>query len=384
MSEQQSKRILVVDADDKSRAILVASLKPLGHHVTTAVDGQDALQKIVAEPPDMIILDVMMPRLDVMMPRMNGYEVVGRMKGHDENRFIPIVMVSGLKDEKARVAAFDAGVDDFLIKPVGRTELKARVGSLLKVKAYHDHVRSRHKKLEAEVEARTIQLQRAREKINLAARETILKLSRAAEYKDEETGAHILRMSHYAAAITRTLGLGDELAETILHVSPMHDIGKIGTPDSILFKPGPLDTDEREVMQQHTVVGGMILEGSDSDCIQMAEQIARCHHEKWDGTGYPRGLKGQEIPLESRIAALADFFDAVTSSRPYRKQPFTPAKASSMILEGRGTHFDPEVVDAFLKSEEVILSIRCRYQDRKDSRFNKRASEDSSMTVLGQ
>lgn len=375
MSDLGHKRILVVDDDESSRNILVASLKPLGHEVCTAADGQEAIQRIVSDPPDVIILDV-------MMPRMNGYEVVGRLKGHSENRFIPIVMVSGLKDEKARVAAFDAGVDDFLIKPVGRTELKARVQSLLKVKAYHDHVRTNQRLLEAEVQVKTSELQKARAKINRASRETILKLSRAAEYKDEETGAHILRMSHYAAAIARKMGLGEESAETILHAAPMHDIGKIGTPDSILFKPGKLEPEERELMKQHTLIGGRILEGSDSEFIQLAEQIAMCHHEKWDGTGYPLGLEGTKIPVESRIAALADVFDAVTSSRPYRKEPFTVEQACKLIRDGRGNHFDPDVVDAFLGIEEEIRAIHQKYQDRKDSRFSKRASEDSGLAAL--
>ncbi|NOZ02877.1 MAG: response regulator [Deltaproteobacteria bacterium] len=366
MNGEARKRILIVDDEEVNRRILMAALAPLGHEVVTASNGLEAMREVRDNPPDVILLDVIMPEMD-------GYEVVRNLKGKDEFRFIPIVMVSGLKDEKARVTAFEAGVDDFLIKPVGRTEIKARVGSLLKVKAYHDYMRLHEMELEAQVQDRNEQLRRAHRKVNQAARETILKLSKAAEYKDEETGAHILRMSHYAAAIARSMGLGDEKAESIRYAAPMHDIGKIGTPDSILFKPGPLDQAEREVMKQHTVIGGQILEGSDSEFIQMAEKIALNHHERWDGKGYPRGLKGQEIPLDARISALADFFDAVTSARPYRKEPFPTEKAFEMIIKGRGAHFDPEVVDSFLEIADEALAIQLKYRDKKDSRFNKRS-----------
>ncbi len=351
---QSKPKILVVDDEERNLRLMKAMLIPLGYEVVLARDGIEALDQVRKILPDVILLDIMMPKMD-------GFEVARQLKEDEEAKIIPIVMVTALKEVEDRVKALEVGADDFLTKPVDNTELRARVNSLLKVKAYNDHMLNHQKELEAEVTKRTEQLQQAFEKIKVASLDTIYRLSRAAEYKDEETGAHIQRMSNYAVAIAHQVGLNEEAQDAILYAAPMHDIGKIGTPDQILLKPGRLDPDEWEIMKQHSITGAQILEGSDAESIKLAEVVALTHHEKWDGSGYPEGIKGSEIPLAGRITAIADVFDALTSKRPY-KEPFPLEEAFSIIKEGRGSHFDPRVVDAFLAVEDEILSIKEKYK----------------------
>jgi len=349
-SLEKRRKILVADDEEPNRALINAMLAPLQHEIALARDGQEALHKALADPPDLILLDVMMPEFD-------GFDVASRLKENDATRDIPIVMVTGLDDVEHRVRALEAGADDFLTKPVERTELTARVKSLLKVKAYNDHMRDYQRSLEAEVAERTRELAVAFDKLRTASLDTINRLSAAAEYKDEDTGLHIVRMSLYAVAVARHMGLDSDTTDRILYAAPMHDVGKIGIPDRILLKPGKLDPDEWGAMKQHTVIGGRILAGSDSDFIQTGEQIALTHHEKWDGSGYPQGMAGTDIPIEGRITAVADVFDALTSKRPY-KEAFSSEKSFGIIAEGRGGHFDPDVVDAFFAVQEEILDIK--------------------------
>lgn len=350
MDSAGKPKILVVDDDERNLRVTKAMLLPLGYEVFLARDGEDALEKVRQVSPDVILLDI-------MMPKMNGFEVAKRLKENEETSIIPIVMVTALGEVEDRVKALEMGADDFLTKPVEKTELRARVNSLLKVKAYNDHMRNYQKDLEAEIDRRTKELRQAFERIKTASLDTIYRLARAAEFKDEKTGAHIKRMSHYATAVAVKMGLNKETVEAILYTAPMHDVGKIGVPDHILLKPGGLDTDEWKIMKQHTIIGAKILEGSDAESIKLAEVIALSHHEKWDGSGYPKGLKGSKIPQAGRIAAIADVFDALTSKRPYRKKPFSPKQAFGIIKKGRGSHFDPEVAAAFLAIESEILSI---------------------------
>jgi putative two-component system response regulator len=275
-------------------------------------------------------------------------------------------MLTALMDMGSRIRAFELGADDFFTKPVALIELKARMQSLLKIKAYNDRMIEDHLYLEAEVAKRTRQLEQVNDKIKATALETILRLSRAAEYRDEETGAHIQRMSRYAVAVARRMGIDESFIEKMIYGLPMHDIGKIGVPDYILLKAGKLSLAEWEIMKQHTTIGGKILEGSDSEVIQTARVIALTHHEKWNGTGYPEGLKGADIPLVGRIASIADVFDALTSSRPYRLRPFSLDETFRIILEGRGTDFDPAIVDAFLSIKSGIAAINQKLSDQSE------------------
>ena len=335
-------------------------LSPLGYEVIVAGDGEQALTKVHEYPPDVILLDI-------MMPKVNGFEVARQLKNDNTTKTIPIVMLTALMDIESRIKAFEIGADDFFTKPVALIELKARMHSLIKVKAYNDNMIEDQRKLEAEVAKRTEQIQLVNDKIKASTLETIIRLSRAAEYRDEETGSHIQRMSHYAVALARKMGFDELFIETILYALPMHDIGKIGVPDHILLKVGKLEPNEWEVMKQHTIIGGKILEGSDSEFIETGRIIALTHHEKWNGNGYPSGLKGSQIPLVGRIASIADVFDALTTKRPYRDKPFPLEKTFDMIQEGRGTDFDPEVVDTFLAIKEELVAIKDKNQDEDES-----------------
>lgn len=342
--------ILVVDDEYNNRSLMEDFLTPLGYEVILARDGAEALAKVEESPPDVVLLDVMMPGVD-------GFTVARTLKSREDTKTIPVVMLTALMDMSSRIRAFELGADDFFTKPVALIELKARMQSLLKIKAYNDRMIEDHLYLEAEVAKRTRQLEQVNEKMKATALETILRLSRAAEYRDEETGAHIQRMSRYAVAVARHLGIDGPFIDEMIYGLPMHDIGKIGVPDYILLKAGKLSPAEWEIMKQHTTIGGKILEGSDSEVIQTARVIALTHHEKWDGTGYPAGLKGADIPLIGRIASIADVFDALTSSRPYRLRPFSLEETFRIIEEGRGADFDPAIVDAFVSIRSEIAVI---------------------------
>ncbi|MEW6087621.1 MAG: two-component system response regulator [bacterium] len=357
------QKILVVDDEPVNIKLLEANLIPNGYDVITASDGEEALRKVLAEDIDLILLDV-------MMPKMNGFEVTKKLKTDEKTRLIPVILVTALSGLQDRVKGIDAGCDDFLSKPVERPELLARVKSLLTVKAYHDCMQDYEKKLEYEVAKKTKELQSALDKVNTAHLETIYCLSRAAEYKDEHTGSHIQRMSNYAAVIAENIGLDKQSVKQILYAAPMHDIGKIGIPDHILLKPGKLTPGEWEIMKQHTIIGAEILANSEADFIKLAEVIALTHHEKWDGSGYPKGLKAAGIPAAGRICAIADVFDALTSKRPY-KEIFPVEKSFAIIKDGRGNYFDPEMTDAFLTSRDKILEIRNKYKDDGESKLLK-------------
>jgi len=348
---EEKPKILVVDDEDRNLRLMQLLLTSLNYEVITARDGQEALEKVREIPPDVILLDIMMPKID-------GFEVARRLKKEEETKIIPIVMVTLLNEVEDRVKALEVGADDFLNKPVDKTELRARIQSSLKVKAYNDHLRKYQKELEAEVARRTKQLRHALKKLREASLESICHLCRAAEYRDENTGAHIKRMSNYTSIVARTMGLNKQTVENLLYAAPMHDAGKIGIPDHILLKPAKLDPEEWEIMKQHTVIGTHILEGSDAKFIKLAETIALTHHEKWNGRGYPKGLKGSEIPLAGRIVAIADVFDALTSIRPYRQKPFPLEDAFNFLEKERSRHFDPDVVDAFFAAQTEILSLR--------------------------
>jgi putative two-component system response regulator len=359
---KDKERILIVDDQANNTELLEAYLAPLGYDIIIASSGKKALERLSGGEIDLILLDVMMPEMD-------GFEVTRLIREDENHRTLPIILVTALHETEDRIKGIDAGCDDFISKPIERMELLARVRSLLKIKAYNDLLSNYRKELESEVAARTEDLKKALDKLQESSLETIYRLSIASEYKDEDTGAHIKRMSLYSAAIAREMKLDDNIVRLILYSSPMHDVGKIGIPDLILLKPGKLDGTEWKIMMQHTNIGAGILKESEAEFIRMGEQIARSHHEKWDGTGYPDGLKGTEIPVVCRITAIADVFDALTSRRPY-KEPFSIEKSMSIIMEGRGSHFDPDVLDAFIAVKDEILSIKDQFENDNEMTFD--------------
>ncbi|MCX7945869.1 MAG: response regulator [Hydrogenophilus sp.] len=299
-------------------------------------------------PADLVLLDYMMPEID-------GLALFGALRDLPHRCDIPVVIVTAAEEREVRYAALKAGVNDFLLKPVDRVELLTRVRNLLALYEAKRQLADRAAWLAEEVKKATATL-RERE------REIIWRLSRAAEYRDPETGAHIMRMARYSELIARTLGLPEAECETVLLASPMHDVGKVGIPDHILMKPGRLSDEEFAIMKRHAEYGYEILKGSSSPLLQTAALIAWTHHERWDGNGYPRGLRGEEIPLYGRIVAVADVFDAVTSNRPY-KPAWPLERAVGLLQEERGRHFDPACVEAFLSQLNKALEIQEQYRD---------------------
>ncbi len=351
--------ILIVDDDQLGRKMMTQVLDRRGYNAVSAPDGQTALDKISSASPDLILMDIKMPGMD-------GFEVAGRVKENPETSNIPVILFTGLDSADNHIRALDMGVDDYISKSASHAEIVARVRSHLKIKQLRDRMKTYQKNLETEVAIRTNQLNHALEHLRDASLDAIFKLTAASEYRDNETGAHIKRMSHYSALIAEKMGLKSKTVEAIRYASPMHDIGKIGIPDKILLKPGKLDANEWDVMKKHTVIGAKILKGSTIGFVRMGKVIALTHHEKWDGSGYPNGLKGRQIPLAGRIVALADVFDALTSRRPY-KDPFPVEKSYQIISEDSGRHFDPDVVDAFFSVQDEILKIKEEYQEDQES-----------------
>ena len=354
---KETAKILVVDDDPVNLMLLEAILQQLGYNVSKAATGKEALEKATTEKPSIILLDV-------MLPDISGFEVCKTLKSKRELSTIPIVMVTALGDRESKLKGLEAGADEYLIKPIDRVEILLRVKNLLKVKAYNDYLEGIKDLLEREVNKRTQELQEAYRKLDDAYLEIIQRLGRAAEYRDDETGEHIQRMSRYCQILAREMGLSLEHQKEILYAAPMHDVGKIGIPDSILLKKGPLTPEEFEIMKQHTIIGAQILSGSKHPVLKMAEIMALTHHEKWDGTGYPQGLKGQEIPLEGRICGLADVFEACTSHRVYRPA-MKKEEVLKIIRQGSGKHFDPRIVEAFFDVLPEIEEIKRTCQDSK-------------------
>jgi len=355
------RRILVVDDESSNRDLLTKMLKALGYYVDSAIDGLKAL--------DQLKLGYDLILLDVMMPGMDGFEVVRKIRAGTEYQDIPICMVTGLSSREDRLRAVEAGVNDFIAKPFDMMELKIRTNSLLREKESREALKRYHSELEATVAKRTEALRQALKETADAQRrtyqaqlETIERLAMAAEHRDRETAYHIKRMSRYCHLIAKKLGLPPQECELILNATPMHDVGKIGIPDGILLKPGKLDPSEWEIMKKHSEIGALILSGSSSDLLQAGEIIARSHHERWDGTGYPMGLSGENIPLWGRITALADVFDALTNKRPY-KDAFSNEMAVQIMKEARGIFFDPKLLDIFLDNISEVFAIQAQYMD---------------------
>jgi putative two-component system response regulator len=352
----EARRILVVDDVEQNLALLGGLVRTLGYEVETARDGLEALAKLVLGF-DLVLLDVMMPGLD-------GYEVARRVRADPRTRDLPIILVTVLDSREDRVKAIQAGTSDFIAKPVEKTELLVRISSQLRLKEAQDALKRNRADLEERVAQRTEELRRTVEETAEANRrtwaahiDTIRRLVLAAELKDAETARHIVRISRYSTVLGRALHMSPGELEVLGHAVTMHDVGKIGIPDAILFKPGALDEKEKKVMESHTLIGSRILEDSPSELMQLGHVVALTHHERWDGAGYPHGLRGEQIPLAGRICAVVDVFDAMTTDRPYRAA-FSPEAALETIRQGRGSHFDPQLLDLFLGRLDEVLSVR--------------------------
>ncbi len=340
-------KVVIVDDTHINLVLMSRLMESLDVTTVAFQSARAALAWCQENPYDLLVLDYMMPDL-------NGLEFIGQLTGEARER-PPVLMVTASHDVDVRHRALENGANDFLIKPIDKIEFLARTRNMLELRRATLALQSRASWLASEVNKATAEL-RAREQ------ETILLLCRASEYRDPETGAHIQRMAHYSCLIAAELGLSSEEQEFILNAAPMHDIGKVGTPDHILLKPGKLDDAEMAIMRQHALIGYNILKSSEARMLQLAAEIAYAHHERFDGGGYPNGLAGDAIPLVGRIVAVADVFDALTSVRPY-KQAWSLEAARDFLLANSGSHFDPQCVTALLARWPAVLQIRERFRD---------------------
>ncbi|RJF34291.1 response regulator [Pseudoalteromonas gelatinilytica] len=319
-------RILVVD-DEPANLKVIREVLANDYRLSFAKSGELALQLIENEPPKLILLDI-------MMPDMSGFEVCKVLKANPKTAHIPVIFVTALSHEQDESEGFALGAVDYITKPISPAIVRARVKNHLSL-----------------VQA---------EQLQLAHIDLIQRLGRAAEYKDTDTGEHIARMSRYSKVLALAYGMSEYEAEQLKQAAPMHDVGKIGIPDSVLLKPGRLNENEYEHMKQHALIGAKILENSTSPLLQLAHKLALEHHEKWDGTGYPYGLKGEEISIEGRIVTIADVFDALTSKRPYKKA-WSVEEALDLLKDEAGKHFDPQLVDLFIGQIDSIIEIKNTY-----------------------
>jgi len=322
--------ILIVD-DEATNLQLLRQILSDQYRLSFAKDGERALELARQEAPDLVLLDV-------MMPGMTGYELCGLLKREPHTAKIPVIFVTALTDSADEVRGFEVGAVDFLTKPVSAPIVKARVRTHLSL----------------------VRLEELRE----TRLQIVQRLGLAAEYKDNETGLHVIRMSHYARILALAAGMSANMADDLFNAAPMHDVGKIGIPDRILQKQGPLDPDEWRIMQTHATIGADIIGEHPPGMLAMARDIAATHHEKWNGSGYPAGLAGTAIPLTGRIVAIADVFDALTTVRPYKKA-WSFEAALDYLREQRGRHFDPELVDLFLTQLPAIREIMTQWAERE-------------------
>jgi putative two-component system response regulator len=358
--------ILVVDDTPINLTLMSELLQDL-YRVKVANSGERALKIAAATPPDLILLDIMMPDID-------GYEVSRQLKSDPRTQHIPVIFLTARSSVEDEQLGFELGAVDYIVKPISPPIVLARVKTHLTLKAAADFLRDKNEFLEREVEQRTAE-------ITAIQNATIRVVTSLAETRDQETGHHIRRTQSYVQLLAERLSQDPRFHEaltaaaiaTLYKSAPLHDIGKVGIPDRILLKPGKLTAAEFEVMKTHTTIGCAAIEraeaqlGIEVDFLKTAKQIALSHHEKWDGSGYPQGLRGTEIPLPARVMAIADVYDALISQRVY-KEAIPHPEAMRIILTGRGSHFDPDVADAFAAIEEEIYAIAERFKDMKMDR----------------
>lgn len=368
----KNARILIIDDEDLNVRVVRKYLADAGYaNFVTTSDSSEAIDLIRNEQPDLILLDI-------MMPVVSGIDILHVMSLDPAIQQLPVIVLTASTDHDVRHVCLELGVSDFLAKPVEPTDLLPRVRNMLLNKQYRDQLSQHAEKLEEQVRKRTAELAASRE-------EVIHCLARAGEYRDDDTGHHVERVGKYVGVIARQLGFSSSRIELLELAAQLHDIGKIGIPDAILHKPGRLDPEQYDIMKSHCAVGldimqplplkevsilrahsrlgASLLHVPSSPLLMLAARIAQTHHEWWDGTGYPLGLKGEDIPIEGRMTAVADVYDALSSKRPY-KPAFPREKCFQILEEGRGTHFDPKVLDAFFDRAEEIIHIQLDYMDR--------------------
>jgi putative two-component system response regulator len=353
MMADKSDIVLVVESDESQRRILSGMVLSQGHRCLVSENGINAMETIESRDIDVILLDV-------RLAGRSGVQLLQEIKA--KNSESPVIMVADSRETDVAIQCVSLGAYDFVTRPLNPVLLEIGIRRALEKRRLEFQTRDYRQTLDSRVAERTRDLTQNLAKIKSASVDTIIRLSRAAEYKDEDTGSHIERMSRYTAFVAERMGLPDAYVESILYAASMHDIGKIGIPDSILLKPGKLTPEEWEIMKQHTVMGAKILDGAEAEVVKMGSVIALSHHEKWNGTGYPFGFKGEEIPLSGRIASIADVFDSLTSKRVYRADDFSPNETLRIIEQSVGIQFDPAVFTAFKAAWPDIVAEQERFR----------------------
>ncbi len=347
MNNTEKNTLLVVD-DTPENIDVLRGILGADYAIKVANSGQLALKIAATQPPDLILLDVIMPGMD-------GYEVCRQLKGNEATRHIPIIFITARGEVADETLGFELGAADYITKPVSLPIVRARVRA-------HLALADQRRYLQQLVAERTGELERSNQQLKRTHLDMLQQLGRAADYRDNETGMHIVRVGNFSKLLGLASGFLESQAELLMYASMMHDIGKIGVPDHILLKPGKLTTEEFEVIKKHPEIGAEIIGDHDAEVLKMAKQIALGHHEKWNGQGYPHGLSGTDIPIVGRIVAIVDVFDALTCVRPY-KAAWPVEKALELIAKEAGQHFDPELARLFLGMETEVRRIATEYSD---------------------
>jgi len=358
LGHDPSKPVVLIVDDTPFNIDVLRGVLSTQYTLKVATNGEKALALAKTYPQPELVL------LDVMMPGMDGYEVCRRLKQGDETQHIPVMFVTSLSEVEDERRGFDCGAVDYITKPVSAPLVQARVATQLRLCAHERH-------LTELVKTRTMELEATRLEI-------IRRLGRAAEFKDDEAGQHVIRMSHYTRLLAEAAGMPAEEVEVLFNAAPMHDIGKIGIPEAILLKPGKLTEDEWKVMRKHPAIGAGIIGRHEHPLLHTARIVALTHHEKWDGSGYPRGLAGEAIPLCGRIVAIADVFDALLSERPYKKA-WPVEQAVKFLRDNAGSHFDPRLVELFIGCLPEVLKVRALHADLPSSETLGAYAEDASL-----
>ena len=356
MIKINDSRILIVDDEPANVMLLTRMLEEENYiNIYSTTDPREGLSIYKNEAIDLVLLDL-------LMPHMTGFEVMENMREVEDEHPLPVIVLTAQTDQETLSKSFSAGAADFIAKPLNDFEVFARIENILLSRFYKSAIRNQNQLLEQKVDERTKELVESNKQLRHSKREILKRPGLASEYRDNETGLHVIRMSNYCAILGKALGLDEELCEMLLLATPLHDLGKIAIPDEILLKPGRLNNSEWEIMKTHPEKGGELLSNSGVPLIELAETIARTHHEKWDGSGYPRGLEQNEIPWEGQITAVCDVFDALTSVRPY-KDAWPVEQAIAFIEQQGGKHFNPDITSVFSNILPEIFEVKMQFSE---------------------